>query len=433
MESHEREVLRGVRRSLENLIAEEMQDQLGNRIDSEVALRQVRKALSSAIRQSKYKRPEVLKAVGITEGAFDTAWSRRTIRLVWIYKILNFLKLDPVAFFARAHYVAPPVSPEVVTPEIVVARRRIGGGDSTNELAIDLTHLETLCQDRPRLAVEKARELVETVALEQLPRVLAFCGTAYRFLESYPEAVADLEQAQVWEQDSVLKADLNQRLGYVYAAQEEWSTAHQHLAAAQAEYLLRGLDSKVGETLVDRGMFLYHQNRRDQTVASLTRALDFLAPDAVDNLFTVYLGLALCGHEEEFNLARADTLPVGDSLRCKRVWFDAQRQERSGSHAEAFKTLVSLALAYLEIGQNLNACWAAAEAVRLTEFVQLDTSQLAEAIGRITLALPEDSRAGANLARLWIAVNHKTEGQPAIELLVIAVHQAVERERHAAW
>ena len=413
MESQERIVVLKAIESLEDLIQEPGQPFLpGFGTNPKLALGKARNALNRAIRDSKIPRPEVLKEARTTEAAFSTSWYRGLTTLCVIYRVLSILDLDPVKFFATVHHAPTPpnpsCAPEVVTPEIVVARRRIGGGDSTNELAIDLTHLETLCQDRPRLAVEKARELVETVALEQLPRVLAFCGTAYRFLESYPEAVADLEQAQVWEQDSVLKADLNQRLGYVYAAQEEWSTAHQHLAAAQAEYLLRGLDSKVGETLVDRGMFLYHQNRRDQTVASLTRALDFLAPDAVDNLFTVYLGLALCGHEEEFNLARADTLPVGDSLRCKRVWFDAQRQERSGSHAEAFKTLVSLALAYLEIGQNLNACWAAAEAVRLTEFVQLDTSQLAEAIGRITLALPEDSRAGATLARLWVAVSESS-------------------------
>jgi tetratricopeptide (TPR) repeat protein len=387
-------------------------------------------------------RTETLRKAGITRSAYNSAMSRGSLRVLWLFRILRICKTDLAEFFAEALAGDDPPDP----PELQIARNRVdedGGedlppGDRTPSAAGDgapdeLAELETLSQERPAEAVARARELVETVPLEQLPRVLAFCGTAYRFQEQYGQALAVLHQAKEWERDPILKADCNQRLAYVYGVLpgDGMERARQFLEEAQAEYVLQGMDSKVGETLVDRAMHLYHQGSKELATVYNQRALEFLTPDATDHLFTAHLGLALCGQNVEANLAKAEGFPVSSVHRCKLIWFRAELQEREGNYSEAFLTMVGLALTYLGIQQNLNACWAACEAARLSRLAPVDMGKLADIIGKISFALPDDSRAGSALARLWVAMTSSGKKQKLLPLMV-AVREAVKRERLAA-
>jgi tetratricopeptide (TPR) repeat protein len=401
-------------------------------------LARIKVALGKLLDEAAPTRAETLARAGIKRAAYNTSMHRGSLKVVWLHRILSQCDADVTEFFANALAEDQEVEEDPCPPELLIARQRVETEDASAVGAgpVELSDLETLAQERPAVAVARARELVKIVPLKQLPRVLAFCGTAYRFQEYYEKALLDLHQAQAWETCPILQADQNQRLAYVYGLlpNDGPEIACQRLADAQAEYLLQGLDSKVGETLIDLGMQLFYQGNKDKAAACLNRALAFLAADdpAVD-FFTIHLGMALCGHDPEINLAKADELPVSDVHRAKSTWFKAKLEERNGNFNEAFNTFVSLTLSYLEIQQTLNACWAASEAARLLQVVQTGTTaELASVIGRITFILPSDSRAGAALARLWVGVQTPQDPRVEVKLLVTAVREAVKREQRAA-
>lgn len=63
-------------------------------------LRQVQKELAKVLRETGVPRPEALAAAGIKESAFDSAWSRGSVKLVWVIKLLLAHGVEPREFFA---------------------------------------------------------------------------------------------------------------------------------------------------------------------------------------------------------------------------------------------------------------------------------------------------------------------------------------------
>ncbi len=65
-------------------------------------LRQIQRELSRVLRESGSSRPEALATAGLKEAAFDSAWSRGSMKLVWIFRVLHAHGVEPRDFFDQA-------------------------------------------------------------------------------------------------------------------------------------------------------------------------------------------------------------------------------------------------------------------------------------------------------------------------------------------
>lgn len=64
-------------------------------------LRRIQKELAEVLRETGLPRPQALAAAGLKEGAFDSAWSRGSFKLVWVIKVLLAHGVEPSDFFTR--------------------------------------------------------------------------------------------------------------------------------------------------------------------------------------------------------------------------------------------------------------------------------------------------------------------------------------------
>lgn len=80
-------------------------------------LRQIQQELAKILRKNESSRTEALSSVGISEGAFDSAWSRGSIKLVWVLRLLTVHDINPKTFFDRV-FGEEPLRPDTPPPKI---------------------------------------------------------------------------------------------------------------------------------------------------------------------------------------------------------------------------------------------------------------------------------------------------------------------------
>ena len=80
-------------------------------------LRQIQQELSRVLRESGRSRPEALEIAGLKEAAFDSAWSRGSMKLVWIFRVLHAHGVEPRDFFDQA-FGKGPARPDTPPPKI---------------------------------------------------------------------------------------------------------------------------------------------------------------------------------------------------------------------------------------------------------------------------------------------------------------------------
>lgn len=80
-------------------------------------LRQIQSELSRVLRESGTSRPEALETAGLKEAAYDSAWSRGSMKLVWIFRVLHAHGVEPREFFDQV-FGEGPLRPDTQPPKI---------------------------------------------------------------------------------------------------------------------------------------------------------------------------------------------------------------------------------------------------------------------------------------------------------------------------
>ncbi len=171
--------------------------------------------------------------------------------------------------------------------------------DSVRLTREQVRKLDAQRDEDPKRAVREARSALAGCAREQLPQLLGVYGSARRAQAELEKALEALHHALYLAErgdDSVLSADVLQRLGVAYAYSGNNSLGL--LYAREAGYLhqLAGNRRGEGRRWVDQGVRYGHLGKFDLAVAAHQRALDSLPPDEVRNRFTAHQCLAELYH-----------------------------------------------------------------------------------------------------------------------------------------
>ena len=262
----------------------------------------------------------------------------------WI-ELSHAVGLDPVD--ALADIIRPPgestilpLKPAGSPPSAVQAalRRfrssppRARSEPTADEFAV-LTRIDRTRYDSPGKAIRQAENAIETIAVDLIPQLLGVLGSSYRMKISYLDDAEHAIRAglDLAKNDLGIRGDLLQRLGYVLGERGQFHSALRIARSALSVHADHGNLARVGQCLVDTGVFRFHLEDYEGAIQAQESALVWVAEGDLVHRCAALQGLGLyyqrlnqthkahryCGQASEL----AETL--GQTAQIRLQWLQA--------------------------------------------------------------------------------------------------------------
>jgi tetratricopeptide (TPR) repeat protein len=202
-----------------------------------------------------------------------------------------------------------------------------------------------------RAAVDRA---IADAEPEELPYLLGIRGSCLRMageLEAAEEAIADGLRRAADLGSLPAEAELTQRRAFVEGG---WLRFRDALAwTHRATLLWVELDDRerIGQTLVDRGQWLYHLGRHRESIRSSRAALGYLEPGSWRNRYTAVTGIGYCHRalgelgpaRERATEGLAIARRLGPSLHASSAQLVGEIEWELGDHRAAARSFAAAA------------------------------------------------------------------------------------------
>ena len=171
----------------------------------------------------------------------------------------------------------------------------ISSSSSNTEELTTLKQLDRLRYENPSRAIQKAENAVETISESLIPQLLGVLGSSYRMELSYLDDAEHAIRAglDLTKNDLEIRGDLLQRLGYVLGERGQFHSSLRIARSALSVHADNGNLARVGQCLVDTGVFRFHLEDYEGAIQAQKSALAWLSSEDPANLFAAYQGLGL--------------------------------------------------------------------------------------------------------------------------------------------
>lgn len=350
---------------------------------------------------------------------------RQRLDLRVLLGALEILEVESSEFFASVFGSSNPV--DSFLSEAVELRRKMRrlpqilrtvesrqGLDEAGELLDNqvLNHLDGLRRTSPSIAMRECREAATRAHWSQVPRILGSYASACRAASRYKEACVVAAQAlrlAVEQDDLGLQADLIQRIAYIVGTDGDQEKALLILEKATLLYARLADTARIGQTLVDQGVFKGYLGQAEQSIELFKTALTLIPEDAVGNLeaarvsaqFNLAVTSMNLGRLEDAQKyaaeARQGMASQGLVAVGKAMWLQAEVAKAQGQSEQA-EELLSETVEIFRDFEPLTASIVAVDLVRWQLQVGKALAAYATAKAMISLLKPLESNRLASAA-----------------------------------